>query len=312
MKKGDVLLEVVRGKDREYIVKDNIGITIGRIFIIELDKENRYCCFKLNFYRYGEESYSILKNTLSLMMSSLFINMNIYKINVIVSEELDLKPFIDLGFQLEGLLDKSLGKKGDRLSKFIFGIDYDSYESNIKRIPLKLKGTKIELRVLNPENTEELLDYYLRNKNYLTPFEPTRDESFYTLKYQKKSLIESYKNYLNGVEIDFGIYKDEKFIGIIKLSNIIYGVFKSAFVGYSIDENNQGKGYMKEALSLVLDYSFKQMGLHRIEASTLVDNERSQGVLKACGFKELGLNKKYLFINGKWRDHISFYKVEKN
>ncbi len=48
------------------------------------------------------------------------------------------------------------------------------------------------------------------------------------------------------------------------------------------------------------------MGLHRIEASTLIDNIKSQRVLLSCGFKEVGISDKYLFINGKWRDHRNF------
>ena len=51
------------------------------------------------------------------------------------------------------------------------------------------------------------------------------------------------------------------------------------------------------------------MGLHRIEASVLVDNEKSKRVLNKCGFKELGLNEKYLFIDGIWRDHVTFFKI---
>lgn len=311
MEKGGVLLELVNGRDKEYIIKDAAGITIGRIFITELDKENKYCCFKLNFYRYSQRAYESLKNALSLMMISLFKKINIYKINVIVNEEVDLRAFINLGFKLEGILEDSIEENGERFSKLIFGIDYRSYESNIRRIPLKLQGKKISLKVLTPEDADEVLSYYVRNKNYLMPFEPSRDESFYSLEYQKRNLMESYKNYLNGVEIEFGIYEEEQFVGIIKVSNIIYGVFKNAFVGYSIDKEQQGKGYMKEALSLVVDYCFTEIGLHRLEASTLVDNGKSQSVLRACGFKELGLNKNYLFINGKWRDHISFYNVSK-
>ena len=88
------------------------------------------------------------------------------------------------------------------------------------------------------------------------------------------------------------------------------GVFKSAFVGYSIDENEQGKGYMKEALGLTIKYAFEDIGLHRVEASTLVENIKSQRVLKSCGFKDVGMNEKYLFVNGKWRDHITFYKTK--
>ena len=66
---------------------------------------------------------------------------------------------------------------------------------------------------------------------------------------------------------------------------------------------------MKLSVKAVLEYAFNELGIHRVEASVLVDNEKSKSVLRACGFKELGLNEKYLFINGMWRDHITFYKV---
>ncbi|WP_373897164.1 GNAT family N-acetyltransferase [Haloimpatiens sp. FM7315] len=308
--KTSVFLELVKGSKVEYIVKDKDGITVGRIFILELDREEQFCAFKLNFYRYGKEGFIQLKDTLSLMMVSLFRNMGVYKLDVIVSEEVELEAFIDLGFKLEGILQDSQIKEGNKLSKFIFGIDYDVYESNTKRVPLKLKGDTIELKVLTPEDADRVLNYYLKNKKHLMAFEPMRDDEFYTLEHHKKNLIERYKNYLNGSGIDFGIFKGNKFLGIIKISNVVYGVFKSAFVGYSIDGEQEGKGYMTEALKLVIKYSFEELGLHRIEASTLIDNKRSQGVLKNNGFKELGLNKNYLFINGKWRDHITFYKTK--
>ena len=66
---------------------------------------------------------------------------------------------------------------------------------------------------------------------------------------------------------------------------------------------------MREALKLVLKYSKDYLDLHRIEASELVDNEKSKKVLINTGLEEVGINKKYLFINGKWSDHITFYKI---
>ena len=63
------------------------------------------------------------------------------------------------------------------------------------------------------------------------------------------------------------------------------GVFKNAFIGYSLDEEQQGKGYMKEAVKLVVEYAFEELELHRIEATTLIDNEKSQRVLKALGLR---------------------------
>lgn len=115
---------------------------------------------------------------------------------------------------------------------------------------------------------------------------------------------------MNGKSIPFGIYRNNKLIGKIQVSNIVLGIFRNAFIGYSIDEDQQGKGYMKEAINLVLDYAFTELKLHRIEASTLVNNKRSQSVLKACGFKEIGLSEKYLYINNMWQDHCIFSIVK--
>ena len=136
-----------------------------------------------------------------------------------------------------------------------------------------------------------------------------KDINGYTLEIQKNIIQEGYRQFLNGTSMECGIFIKNKLIGIIKLSNIVYGIFKNGIIGYSIDKEQEGKGYMKEALMAVVEYAFKEMRLHRIEASALVENERSKGVLKACGFKELGVNEKYLFINGKWRDHITYYKT---
>jgi [ribosomal protein S5]-alanine N-acetyltransferase len=304
-----VALERVSGRDNEYIIKDSSGITAGRVFIVELSEESRNCMLRIKFYR--NENYDMLKGALSLLLKSVF-NKKIYKAAFIVDESIDTKTFVDLGFTLEGVMEESLYSNGSYRSELIFGINSRSFDNIQRTTALSLSGRKIDLEVLTPENTDELLDYYLRNRSYLKPFEPAREDSFYTLEVQKKILIESYKQFLNGTSVNCGIYKGDSLIGKIQLSNIVHGVFKSAFVGYSIDERHQGKGYMKEALSLMLDYAFEDLELHRIEASTLVDNIRSQKVLINCGFKELGINNDYLFINGGWRDHVTFYRINDN
>ena len=155
-----------------------------------------------------------------------------------------------------------------------------------------MKGKNILIRNFTPDDAQDLLEYYLRNKDHLKDFEPVRDASFFTYEMQKEILLESYRQLMTGVGSDLGIYKDNKIIGKAKISNIVYGVLKSGILGYSIDKEYEGKGYMKEAINLVL-----------------TTNERSKGVLLSCGFEEVGINKKYLYINGKWSDHITFYKI---
>lgn len=305
-----VSLALVKGSEREYIIKDLIGITLGRIYIVELDKENKYCLFRLKYYKNRDKSYDYLYDTLELMLISLFKNMGLNKVNVAVDEEVNTEPFIHIGFELEGFIQNSIFKAGEHKSELLFGIDAYNYENGLINRKLYLKGKNIELNVLTPEHAKEMTEYCQRNKEYLRPFEPLRDEIYYTIECQRRILMDSYKQFLNGKNISFGIFENNMLVGKIKISNIIMGGFRSATIGYSIDEQHQGKGYMKEAVRLVVKYAFEEMELHRIEASTLLDNVKSQKVLKANGFKELGMNEKYLFINGEWKDHIIFYKTK--
>ena len=308
-KANSIKMDLANGSDKEYIIRDSIGITLGRVFILELSKENRYCSLRIKIYKSTDRSYEYLKDALKLLLNSLFKNMNMYKISIMGDEDIVTSVFSDMGFKLEGIISNSILSGKTYQDQLLFGIDLDVFESYNKTRFIVLRGRRVELKVLTPEDSLDTLEYYKRNKKHLEPFEPSRDESFYTLEVQKKNLMESYKQYINGTSVNFGIYHDDKYIGKIQISNIVLGVFKSAFVGYSIDVEYQGQGYMKEALNLVLEYAFIDIELHRLEASTLVGNLRSQGVLNGCGFKKLGTNEKYLYINGEWRDHITFYKT---
>ncbi|MBU3174648.1 GNAT family N-acetyltransferase [Clostridium estertheticum] len=311
MNKGKyVNLEALKGNEREYIIKDNNYIILGRIFIVELDKENKFCQFRIKFHKHTNGSYEYLKDTLNLMLNILFKNMGINKVDVIADENINVSAFTDLGFELEGIITDSVVNKSDYQSEVMFGINAFRFYKNSIRRDLDIKGRNISIRALTPGDAQEVLGFHLRNRKYLSCFEPVRDETFYTLDNQKRTLTEGYKQFLNGSGVNFGIYKAKKLIGKIRISNIVIGVFKNAFIGYSMDEEEQNKGYMKEAVKLAVTYAFEELELHRVEASTLINNEKSQRVLKNCGFKELGISEKYLYINGEWRDHMVFYKVK--
>jgi len=302
-------IKLTNVKDKEYLIQDKFGISLGRIYIVELSEENKYCLIRIRFYKNSDEYKLELKSALEAIIKSLILNKRLHKLNIIVDEDVLTSPFIEMGFALEGVLWDSYIHNNIVKNEFIFGIDsYKLNQTNNINI-LRLTGKNIELKVLTPEDGNSLLDYYTRNKKHLEPYEPNRNKDFYTLEGQTKGLEESYKQYLNGSSANFGIFKDKVLIGKIQLSNIVRGVFQNAFVGYSMDEQEQNKGYIKEALSLVLDYAFNDLELHRIEASTLVDNEKSQNVLLGCGFREIGISKGYLYINNKWRDHKIFYRL---
>ena len=303
----EVNIELVKGALNDYVIKDKDKIVAGRFTIGELDKENKRSTIRFKFYR--ENSYELLKASINTILKTIFKDGNINKVNFLVSEISDISGFLDLGFTLEAILSENLMVNGTIVDELGLGITRNEYISSIKNNIVHMKGNRITIRNFTPADAEELTNYYIRNKEHLREFEPSRDNSFYEIEVQRKILIESYKQLMVGTGMDLGIYLKDKLIGKIKVSNIVHGVFKSAFIGYSIDKEHEGKGYMKEAVLLVEKYCKQYLDLHRLEASVLVDNIKSKRVLLKSGFEEIGINKKYLYINGKWRDHITFYKI---
>jgi ribosomal-protein-alanine N-acetyltransferase len=61
-----------------------------------------------------------------------------------------------------------------------------------------------------------------------------------------------------------------------------------------------------KAVRALIPYVFEELKLHRLQASTLPENERSKAVLRRCGFREEGYARGLLRINGVWRDHVQF------
>jgi ribosomal-protein-alanine N-acetyltransferase len=306
MIKGDFVTIEAAKSERGYIIRDEKKIDMGKIEIIEYSKENRNCTFRLHFYK-NEDKY--LRDAIKAFTDMLFANAALYKINLLIKEGTKFQPFLDLNFHIEGVVTNNIINDSKYYNEMLLGIDYDAYKNLKTTNLLKLEGDNICLKILTTDDADKILNYYESNKEYLRVFEELRDESFYTLETQKTIISQQYVELLNGHIICFGIFKDENIIGIIQLYNIVWGIFKSATIGYSVDEREQGKGYMKEAVNLILNYAFQTLKLHRVEAGTLVNNIKSISVLKACGFKEIGISEKYLFINGHWQDHLIFYKL---
>ena len=96
---------------------------------------------------------------------------------------------------------------------------------------------------------------------------------------------------------------DGALVGVINVSNIIHGLFKSAFLGYYAFEGQAGQGLMKEGLNAVVKHAFTKLKLHRLEANIQPGNAPSIALVKACGFRKEGLSPRYLKVRGLWRDH---------
>ena len=97
--------------------------------------------------------------------------------------------------------------------------------------------------------------------------------------------------------------EDDAIIGSLNFSQIFRRGFQNTYLGYQLFAGFTGNGYMTEAVELGLKYAFFELKLHRVEANVQPSNKSSIGVLRRNGFAKEGFSRRYLKINGRWRDH---------
>ncbi|MGI8810976.1 MAG: GNAT family N-acetyltransferase [Pyrinomonadaceae bacterium] len=96
---------------------------------------------------------------------------------------------------------------------------------------------------------------------------------------------------------------DSAIAGTINLSQIFFGGFQNAYLGYQLFAGFTGRGLMTEAVRQILEFAFADLGLHRVEANVQPGNFPSIRVLERSGFTREGFSRRYLKIAGRWRDH---------
>ena len=94
-----------------------------------------------------------------------------------------------------------------------------------------------------------------------------------------------------------------KTAGVINVTNIVLGTFRSAYLGYYAFSGHEGQGFLRDGLQSVVRHAFTTLKLHRLEANIQPQNIRSIELAKACGFLQEGYSPRYLKIGNRWRDH---------
>ncbi|MQY35749.1 putative ribosomal N-acetyltransferase YdaF [Streptomyces sp. RB17] len=168
----------------------------------------------------------------------------------------------------------------------------------------------VTLRLLARADAGALSAAYVDNREHLRPWEPRRPESFFTEAGQRERIDSQLRSYSDGGLLPLVFEAaDGRIVGTITLNAIVRGAFCSSFVGYWVAADQQGRGLASAALERVCRIARDTVGLHRIEASTLLGNTGSQRVLAKCGFEPIGTAPKYLHIDGEWRDCRLFQRI---
>jgi len=109
-----------------------------------------------------------------------------------------------------------------------------------------------------------------------------------------------------GSGLPFVIECKDEVAGQLNVSSIMYGSLASATIGYWVSERFAGRGLTPTAVALATDYCFFQLGLHRMEICIRPENAPSLRVVEKLGFRYEGLRRRFIHIDGDWRDHFCF------
>ena len=162
---------------------------------------------------------------------------------------------------------------------------------------MKLSSKRVYLRAPEVEDCDALISLYRSSREHFRGYA----RSTLTREQFDLMLMDSAKDsneYFLICRID-----DQAIIGTINLSQIFRKSFQNAYLGYQLFAGFTGKGYMTEAVALSLKFAFDVLQLHRVEANVQPVNKPSIGVLLRNGFVKEGFSRRYLKINGRWRDH---------
>ncbi len=171
-----------------------------------------------------------------------------------------------------------------------------------------LKGERVYLRTPLISDHAQWARVRGDSRAFLTPWEPTWPSDDLT----RMAFRRRIRRYQRDAREDDGyalflfLGDSDTLIGGLTLAHVKRGVTQSCSLGYWMGETYANQGYMSEAVRLVIPYVFGTLKLHRIEAACLPENAPSIRLLEKAGFQKEGYARRYLCINGRWRDHVLF------
>ncbi len=172
-----------------------------------------------------------------------------------------------------------------------------------------LTGRRVTLRGLRIEDFSAWSDVRNRCREWLLRWEPRPARAPYPMEdrptFGARCVMRERERAL-GSGYAFGMFLDEKFLGEANLSGIQRGAMQGASIGYWIDEDVAGNGYVPEACALLFQFAFEELGLHRVQISIVPRNAPSRSVARKLWLRGEGIAQRYLEIDGVWEDHVCY------
>lgn len=173
--------------------------------------------------------------------------------------------------------------------------------------PLRVAAGVVRLRPVRLRDAAQWSRIRLADRAHLEPWEPVTG-----VDWQVRHAVWSWPSVCStlrsearkGRMLPYAIEVDGHFAGQLTIGNVTHGALRSAWIGYWVASERIGGGVATAALALGVDHCFGPVMLHRVEATVRPENAPSRRVLAKVGFREEGLLKRYLDVDGAWRDHL--------
>lgn len=170
----------------------------------------------------------------------------------------------------------------------------------------RVGGPPVILRPLHGKDRRQWEELRAENIDWLRPWEATSPEPMAT-GFAYRQLVRHFDREASEGRLQpFVIETEGRLVGQMHLFGISWGSLRSASAGYWVAEAFAGQGIVPFALAAACDHAFLVLGLHRVEVNIRPANAASLRVVEKLGFREEGLRRRYLHIDGQWRDHRSF------
>ncbi len=175
--------------------------------------------------------------------------------------------------------------------------------------PLRVAAGLVELRPVRLRDGSAWSAIRIRDQNHLAPWEPSMPGGWQ----QRHAPGEWPGRWLQlrsagrrGAALPFAVTLDGRFAGHVMIGNVVREPLLSGYVGYWVDARVAGGGVITAAVALAVDHCFGPVGMHRLEATVRPENAASLRVLAKLGFRQEGMFRRYLDVDGGWRDHLCF------
>jgi ribosomal-protein-alanine N-acetyltransferase len=173
---------------------------------------------------------------------------------------------------------------------------------------IRLDGPVCHIRPPMSRDWREWAELRALSRDFLTPWEPTWPADALTRGAFVRRLRRQAQEWRDDEGYSFLAFDNGSgaMTGGLSLTNVRRGVAQTVTLGYWVAQPLARRGYISAATRLAIDFAFGQLGLHRVEAACLPNNQPSRGLLEKVGFTHEGYARGYLRIDGTWRDHILY------